>query len=308
MMPLGVNAQQRAAFLGDSVTPNTVLQYNKAVFAFLEWVSSSQWELANGPIGTAIALDTAMLDYCIVQHSANPRRGNRQQCVYLKAGIQLHTGLKGFNLTSRALKAWDRKVPGSSRVPIPWEVLVVVANIVHQQGHPHLSCALILGFHTLLRASELLRLRPKDLLTPASTEGWGGVHVRQGKTGTHQFVPVDHPVGISALNWLKSNSVTESPILSGYTYPQLLRVFRQALAEAGVLSFGFGLHSLRHGGAVFAFFHGVELRRIQEAGRWKSAKSLRIYLQTGRAALLSLEIPESLFPLGAALSERSFWL
>lgn len=95
-MPLGVNAQQRAAFLGDSVTPNTVLQYNKAVFAFLEWVSSSQWELANGPIGTAIALDTAMLDYCIVQYSANPRRGNRQQCVYLKAGIQLHTGLKGF--------------------------------------------------------------------------------------------------------------------------------------------------------------------------------------------------------------------
>ena len=71
---------------------------------------------------------------------------------------------------------------------------------------------------------------------------------------------------------------------------QFRRCFKQACSYLG-LSPAYVPHSLRHGGATHDHLRGLTVEDILRLGRWASTKSARHYIQSGRALLLTMEIP-----------------
>lgn len=74
-------------------------------------------------------------------------------------------------------------------------------------------------------------------------------------------------------------------------YEQLRRAFHAALSWLHLTHVPFTLHSLRHGGATHDSLNGVPIANIIKKGRWSDPRSAAVYLQTGRALFLSVDVP-----------------
>ena len=71
--------------------------------------------------------------------------------------------------------------------------------------------------------------------------------------------------------------------------------FRAMLAEFftffNLTEFNFSAYSFRRGGASHAFATGVVFDELLIRGRWQNARTARLYLDTGRAALIQTRFP-----------------
>ena len=302
---------RRSAFLQRSVAVVTQERYNTAVAFFLLWLEEYQWTEKHGDIVEQADLDNAMLDYIIVCFEYNKSRGNRQQCIYLLAGVTLHLGMNFFPLSKRALKVWDKEIPSQSRLPLPWGTALVLARWLYLCRDQRHAYAVTLAFWGYLRPAELFVLTTVDIALlehvnlTSGTSAPVGVHLVSTKTGKHQFVPITRPIAVKALRWFINNTPKGKPIMLDITYNCLYGVFKEALNYCNLEDFGFGLYSLRHGGAVDAFSTGVDLRFIQEKGRWRSRKTMRTYLQMAKARLVSLQFPENIIELGVGYKQSN---
>lgn len=117
-----------------------------------------------------------------------------------------------------------------------------------------------------------------------------GVAIWDAKTGINQFMTLSDR---RLLRRLKRFSVSRAGMdtVFGLSYRHLDKLFRSGLRALGLATVGYTFHSLRHGGATHAFLSGVPFSDIKAAGRWQSDKSCKRYLQSGRALLLSIQIP-----------------
>ena len=68
--------------------------------------------------------------------------------------------------------------------------------------------------------------------------------------------------------------------------------------------FAFSAYSLRRGGASHAFTMGTSFDELLVRGRWQSARTARIYLDTGRAALIQQRFSPSQASLLATYSAK----
>eukprot|EP00732_Lithocolla_globosa_P000550 Lithocolla_globosa_v1_NODE_182_length_5436_cov_23.147742.p2 type:complete len:309 gc:universal NODE_182_length_5436_cov_23.147742:3369-4295(+) len=274
----------RAAFLSASVADKTNERYVKAAENFLLWAKT----LTDEEPETYRELDILITDYIIFHFYENSRRGHRQEMIDTKAGVELFLGIPSRQLpmTSRALKSWDRLIPGKSPPPLTRELLFVIARHLRKKGEMRLACGLIVTFCAYLRINEVLSLKPCD----SDVSDRAGIRVDIAKTGRNQFVSFDEGFGLHALRWLKVNSL-EGEKMVGVSYWRIRRAFMETLEELGLDHLGFTLHSLRHGGATHDFTQGIDLKLIALRGRWESEKNLRRYIQSGRASLVGLELP-----------------
>ena len=70
--------------------------------------------------------------------------------------------------------------------------------------------------------------------------------------------------------------------------------FAKAMPELGLGQFQFRPHSLRRGGATFWFAKHGSFDRLSVQGRWRAAKTARIYINyinSGLAASAEMKIP-----------------
>ena len=72
------------------------------------------------------------------------------------------------------------------------------------------------------------------------------------------------------------------------TYLAARDLFGRALRRAGVCPEGYGMHSLRAGGATAAANAGIPERLLQRQGGWRSAASKDVYVQDSLEAMLSV--------------------
>ena len=68
---------------------------------------------------------------------------------------------------------------------------------------------------------------------------------------------------------------------------------RLLLSQLGLGAIGFSAYSLRRGGASQAFASGVPFDQLLHRGRWQNIKTARLYLDSGRAALIQLRFSPS---------------
>ena len=78
---------------------------------------------------------------------------------------------------------------------------------------------------------------------------------------------------------------------------------QEKLVPSALLRLNYSPHSLRHGGATRHFLQKKPISDIQFRGRWSSSKSVRTYIQSGRALLLLTQVPTEVFQVASDCSQ-----
>lgn len=302
--------------LKDAVKTETDERYAYARSRFWTFVAEEYDD--DEAIDDLTTLDVALCDFIVELYTELPTRGNRQLGIDAKAGLAAHYGFSqtSLALSARAVKAWDRKVPGKSPPPLSYGLMLCVARQMRRQEKRardgrRLAACLVLAFGAYLRASDLRSLRGCEVALPGDPRlaGGAGAGLRMdGKTGRNQFIALADPLSIEALTWLRRHT-RSNEFLCPYSYDQLRLRFGNACRALGLGDLGFTLHSARHGGATRDFAGGVPIAHIALVGRWYSQKTLLRYIQSGRALLLALQVPPDVAEEAADLTRdtRRVW-
>lgn len=292
--------------LEKAVSGGTARRYRLARKEFRQFVRENFDD--DEKIDTIRALDEALCDYVVHLFEDWSGRGQRQRAIDAKAGMVARHGIpRGqLPLTERALRAWDREVPGKSPPPLTRGLALLIAWHVREyepDGH-RLACCILVAFGAYLRISEVLSLRAKEVALPGdgrlADTRCAGLRM-DAKTGRDQYVSVDDRQAIEALRWLKRHT-RSGDRLCPYSYSQVRHMFNRTCEALGIGGCGFTLHSLRHGGATSDFARGVSIDTIALRGRWASSKSLHRYVQAGRARLLACALPDEVGRRAAVLA------
>ena len=158
---------------------------------------------------------------------------------------------------------------------------------------PPLAALLLLSFLALLRTGEIVQLKLTDVSWDLDT----GIIVlalpdtKTARAGA-ESVLVKDPLLPFLLQYVSQN------FSSPRFWPGSVPAFRKALAllctHLGVENYHFTPYSLRRGGASQAFAKGVTFDSLLQRGRWQSVRTARIYLDSGRAALVQQQFPPPL--------------
>lgn len=242
--------------------------------------------------------------------------GSRSSASYAVNGLcHLMPELKGHLVRSnRSLKGWIMMVPPTSKPPFSYKVVVVAATGLVGLGFIHDAIGVLLAFDCYLRVSELTRIVWRDIAVPGdsrlevdSTEG--ALRIATAKTGDNQFVTIRHPALLRLLPWLRQRERPSSP--DQRVFPFSAAQFRQRLHKVCTIlklqSIGYGTHSLRRGGATHdAGTKNLSIETILHRGRWASKRSAHIYVHTGRAVHLQLDVPEEIAHFANEIEPRLF--
>ena len=108
--------------------------------------------------------------------------------------VLFYPSLRGeLPFTQAALSGWRKLCPGGSWAPLPLDLAVAAAAVLHHLGHEEASTALLLSFDCYLRIGEVVGLRCSDVVLPGDTllgvrVSAGSVNLRDTKTGKDQSV------------------------------------------------------------------------------------------------------------------------
>lgn len=280
-----------------SIKSSTVKSYSSAVRSFATWLSNHRPGLYTIP-----SLDAALAEYGTVLFDDNPRRGERQNFINTICGIEFFVPCTRRLLQESRLaaKGWDKLVPSRSPPPLPPSVVYAISGFYSRRGNKLLAVAFHLAFNGYLRSLELLNIRVGDIALPgdarldrSSSAVNGGCVVRDAKTGSNQFVPLDDMLLLKRLRILMNDSdLGSNELLFPYSYAALSLFLSDALEHLRLGHIGYTLHSLRHGGATRDFLEKVDVADIMVKGRWLSDSSCRRYLNAGKGLLLTVQFSD----------------
>jgi Phage integrase family len=202
-----------------------------------------------------------------------------------------------------ALRGWKRRHPSTSHPPLTWELTCLLATWMALRGEHDAALAMLVGFDCFLRIGEILALKARDVAVandPRLGSAYRGVMVRLAstKTGTNQSVTVED-AGVARM--LVAHLRGRRPDDAVFAVPRhaFYTLFHGACRAFGLAGHNYSPHSLRHGGATRHFLLGRPLADIQFRGRWSNSKSVRTYIQSGRALLLITEVDVDVFAVAA---------
>jgi hypothetical protein len=149
----------------------------------------------------------------------------------------------------------------------------------------------------------------------------GGLHIRDAKTGKHQFCVLRHRVAAEMLRvHLHGKELQHDDRVFTFSADSLRASLQSALRTFGVASVSgrqVVLHSLRHGGATDMLLSGKAIADVLRHGRWRQTASAELYLQSGQALRFDAVIPPDTAalanrvarnPLAAMLAASKAWL
>lgn len=294
--------------LTDSYAPKTFQKYRRAVADFVLWCD----EQGVSDLSSFEQLDLTLFDYIqnmyvdkMNDSSAPGGKGKAKDTLY---GVMMYLPRARFELmtAARAVRNWHRLDTGVSYPPLRKDLALLVAVRMMARGHRRAAIATLLAFDCLLRISEFCELVASDVADVGDARAPSelkqmSIRLAKTKTGSNQFVLVRDPAVQQLVRHLLAETPKKAKLFS-YTSDQYRRLFKQTCADLK-LSSAYVPHSLRHGGATH--MHMVEGHKIEEVmvyGRWASLKSTRRYIQSGRALLLTIEVPEEAAALARRLS------
>lgn len=164
---------QRAAL----AHPTTVLYYTavQAYTTFCQARPPHRHHRLPHP-STIIDLDNCVRVYIGHLYSAHNGRG-RNRAINTVYGLyaidpQLRGGLRR---SEQLLTGWTRLAPSISHPPLTWPLVTLLACSMAKAGHPGCALATVVGFHALLRVSELVAVRVVDV--SLASDPRRGLHV-----------------------------------------------------------------------------------------------------------------------------------
>ena len=298
---------QRAA-----IAPSTLRIYSRAVVLFFQWFAFSPF--SRFPLSASV-LDRALSAYA--HHLFRVHHGTHRHLVEgaLWGLIHFCPHLSGhFYSSILALRGWRRLQPSVSWLPVPAPLVALVsfscglfARALPQASQLGRSLwrvgfAALLAFDTYMRISELSSFLPEHVVVNRHLRPFAvAILLPTTKTGANQYVLVREPVLAASLLRMRDVALLDpvqrrSPLL-GISAPLFRHLFSR-LCSLWLPSLRFTPHGLRHGGACSDFLRGLPIADIKVRGRWRSDRSLVLYLQAGRNFLLS----QSFSPVGLSFA------
>ncbi|CAK0858210.1 unnamed protein product, partial [Prorocentrum cordatum] len=242
-----------------SISATTRAKYTRLWAEFVAWMTT---------VTVALRAETAddLLAHWMGQQCAegwNPERG-----AYMLAALkfmmpQFRRGGQGLPKALQALRGWRRRVPARARLPLPWEIVALVATRLIDRGQLRVALYVLVTFAGYPRPSKALRaLGVYDEVIPFDLP-------------FYSFLP-------SALRWLKAATHPSEPL---FPFP-LVRVsslFKGAAEDRGLASLTPQLYQLRHSGpSVELALQLRTLASVKLRGRWRTDASVARYLEPGR--------------------------
>ena len=301
--PVGFSLTGGLALLDAAVAPGTLHNYRRAVHAFLRWLSTRGVGLND--LSSISSLDSILTLYL---HDLYSTGGGKQAGKNAVFGVihYLPFARGKLHYSLRSLRGWERSAPSVPHPPMSFSALVVIAVSLAGERRIAMAVGALVAFDCFLRVSELTALLKEDVAIPndarlgtAVTANTVSLRLAKTKRGKNQFVSV------------ASRSIKELFLAYLQSVPSGARVFPFSSASFRLhlkrVCSSLGLpryvpHSLRHGGATFSHLQGLSVEDVMLRGRWESVKSARHYIQSGRALLLTNDIPSSIASLSSRLS------
>ena len=181
-----------------AVKPSTAAGYLRAIIAFCDWFELHGDESSS--------LEASMDDY--VFWAYDTEEVSRQQVINLIEGVYTlmptWKSARRFVSAKRALEGWANLKPPSSYLPLPRDILLGCAAVLGEANLVPVAAALLLGFDTYLRHSELYLMRVGDVALSGDprllvTSGKAAVLVTHTKAQRKQWVEVREPLVVAIL-------------------------------------------------------------------------------------------------------------
>ena len=302
MTSLNNNKSEYVELMGLAVEPSTLRKYTKAYNHFISYCSR-QGLLAS----CAADIDKHLMHY--VQHLYDSQLSFDMASCAIYGVQHFHPWLADKLRRSKlALKGWKRAHPSESHPPLTWELTCLLATWLTLHHHHDAGLAVLVGFDCYLRIGEILGLKVSDIASandPRLGAAYSGSMLRlaKTKTGRNQSVTIENPSVARLLARHLRNRKPSDPVFSVSKH-SFYTLFHKACKAFGLDDQGYSPHSLRHGGATRHHMLGRPIADIQLRGRWSDAKSVRIYIQSGRALLLVNEVDPDVFAVGAGCAQH----
>lgn len=192
----------------------------------------------------------------------------------------------------RLLKVWNQNELPNRAPPMPESVVHAIAGRAILQDEPFFALSILVGFYGMLRTGEILSLSPKqvEVATLNSPAVLSLGLTKSGKRqGAAESVTISVYDVVRRLHQWKLASKQPLAKSAGAWRAQ----FATYVHELGLDEFEFRPYSLRRGGATFWFTRHGSLDRLLIQGRWQAAKTARIYINSGLAAVAEMRLPLS---------------
>lgn len=157
-----------------SVGTATLENYQRHWQEFTTWCKKKKLSIIK-----EAELDRALVQYLDVVYAAGEGLGIGN---YVKASVLFHRpelkGRLGLPKTQQALKGWRRLNPPKSRMPIPFEVVALMAVEAKKNNKVEIGLVLLLSYMLYLRQGEFAKIRVCDVVRPVPRGGplyqhWG---------------------------------------------------------------------------------------------------------------------------------------
>ena len=203
-----------------------------------------------------------------------------------------------YVLSSRVLSYWGALLPPRQAPAAPPEFVFGGASALVLLGQAPIAAVFVLCYVGLLRVSEALNLRGRDVVLG---KGVVVLLLASTKRGQEQRVTLHHPETVLWIRrYLLFAEVGANDLVIGVPYGRVLRWVKRLSIYFSFEPVVFTTHSFRRGGASALLGAGVPLSLIMEHGRWLSESSCRGYLRKGQVFMLRLRMHEQ--PRWRALS------
>eukprot|EP00971_Amphidinium_carterae_P339494 6477327-Amphidinium_carterae.5 len=175
----------------------------------------------------------------------------------------------------------------SIRSPMPVDIMLACSVTLWVVGMRRTACALLLGFHALLRLLELASIQRKHLMLGEDLgfrQGHGIISIPHSKTAID-----DHLVLALLEAVVKEDQPHHLLVLGGLH--ALQRRYQLALRLMNCASCGFRRSSLRGGGATEFMLRTQNVAALQFRGRWASSATMQHYVHVslGASAMAAMQ-------------------
>lgn len=257
----------------------TVRSYRRALHKFFSWVDEEDEELP-ATFGGLDRLLSRYLEHMWLDDEPITYAG------HLMSGLRRYLPESRWR-TPRAkqyFSNWQSVHVAQQAAPLPAEAVMAMAGLAVATDQPQVAAVFLLGYLAFLRTGEMVNLSTAKIAVDADR---GRILIALPGTKTSRRREETVCVCDDRVAALVSHVLN-----LGFTsfWHSSARSFRDMLAEFlhffSLSEFGFTAYSFRRGGASHAFSTGVTFDDLLIRGRWQNSRTARLYLDTGRAALI----------------------
>ncbi|CAK0857324.1 unnamed protein product [Prorocentrum cordatum] len=253
-----------------AVGDKTALDYQIRCHAFLRWAAA-----ARPPVAAIPDLEEALLEYfnqlCFDGHDSLDGAKLASALAHFRLGPMPKLG--SLPRVQRALKGWKALAPPRARLPLPWPVVVLVADWVVSSGLVAAAQAIVLTFILYLRPSETLSLRVGSIVRPVKSGPRHLIKYSVLRSETKNYgvsLLLDNP----EFGWIDRvlNRLVEGRPADSPVFALDMRSWFGDIEKRGRWGADRGLKRYAEGGRCWRC-------PVQNLSRWTSAADAKVYLE-----------------------------